>query len=302
MPAEAVHLSALEDTLAGATGALHRRTREPALREAARLGAVFVDLPYFAGFSLVVLRYLLKRPQAHSPWGDLYHQRAPMALGRALGEAGVRLARERHSRTEGEALAALALGYYSHAAIDTALHPLVNRLADDRAATLGDAPSRQHHEVEKYQSLLFHHERLGFDFLGTTTLRAHITIDARLLTRGPTAALVQGCIMAALGEAPGIASLASWAGGYRDYALLISSPAGTLIAPPAAQEREREQVYEAVDFPGRYQQALQRSRAWVAALCDYLEDGRFDAGARATLTRLVPEGTLDPGAEGAPPA
>ena len=87
MPAEAVHLSALQDTLAGAAAPLAAATAGPALREAARLGAVFVDLPYFESFPRVLLDYVLKRPQRPSRWGDIFHQRTPIALGRALAES-----------------------------------------------------------------------------------------------------------------------------------------------------------------------------------------------------------------------
>lgn len=302
MPAEAIHLSALEDTLRRAAPALQRRVREPRLREAARLGAVFVDLPYFERFSRVLLRYLLKRPQAPSPWGDRLHQAAPIALGRRLAEAGARLQRSSDTREAGDVLVALALGYFSHAAIDTALHPLINRLASDRAAALGDAVSRQHHEVEKFQSVLFHRDRLGFDFLGTATLRALVTIQATPILRpGPIAEALQAGARAVLGQAPGAPRLADWVRGYGVYAALISGPGGKTIAPRALQDHERPGLYDAVDFPGRYAAAVARSRAWVAALVDYLDDGRFDPSAQAALLRAVPEGTLDPGPEPPPP-
>ena len=168
MPVEAVHLSAFEDTLAVAPAIL-RRAIPPSLRDAARAGALFVDLPYFHWFAIGLVRYALRWPQAPSRWGDLLHQRAPIRLGVALGEAGAVLLRSAATAETGAYLRALALGYVSHAALDTLMHPLVNRLAAEQAAALGDTVARQHGEVEKIHSVLFHEERYGFDFLGTST-------------------------------------------------------------------------------------------------------------------------------------
>lgn len=302
MPAEAVHLTALEDTLVDAPARVRARVCDPPLREAARLGAVFVDLPYFDRFGMVLVNYVTKRPQAVSPWGDTLHQRAPIALGRALAEAGARLERASATREEGARLLAMAVGHFSHAAVDTALHPLVNRLAADRAAALGDSPSRQHNEVEKFQSVLFHLHRHGFPFLGTTTLTACVAVDTRLVTeRGTAGAAVEAALREALGEAPEPGLLRRFARGYATYARILASPAGRLLVRPGEREAERAALFDAVDFLGRYAQALRRSRRFVAALCEYLDDGRFDDSARAALSRVVPETTLDPPPEDAPP-
>ena len=74
MAAEAIHLSALLDTLdRTAASEVSRACREPRLREAARLGSVFVDLPYFRRFPMKALRFALRIPQPPSSWGDIFH-------------------------------------------------------------------------------------------------------------------------------------------------------------------------------------------------------------------------------------
>ena len=105
---EAVHLSGLADSLAGSS-AWVRRATSGQHQAAARLGALFVDLPYFDRFARAVIRYALKKPQAHSVSGDVFHQKTPIALGRLFGEAGVRLAAKTATRQAGETLTALAL-------------------------------------------------------------------------------------------------------------------------------------------------------------------------------------------------
>ncbi len=295
MPAEAVHLSALQDTLSGASGLAAATVARPELREAARLGAVFVDLPYFESFPRALLNYVLNRPQRPSRWGDIFHQRTPIAVGRALAEAAAALQHSIATRSEGQYLQALALGYFSHAAVDTSAHPQINAMAHERARRLGSTHGQQHQEVEKFQSILLHEQRFGFDFMGTATLREHIWIDMRPLTEpGPIASAVSAALLRCHGEAPGPGPLRSWVSGYRSYVRLLVSPLGKTIAPAAAKQRARPELFDAVDFPARFAAAVAQSRRWVGTLCDYLQDGRFDDSARAEFARAIPEGSIDP--------
>ena len=295
MPAEAIHLSALHDTLATASSFATAATNRPDLREAARLGAVFVDLPYFESFPRALLRYVLGRPQRSSRWGDSFHQHTPIALGRTLAEAGVRLRQKSATRSEGEYLQALALGYFSHAAVDTSAHPQINAMARERAQRLGSTPTQQHQEVEKFQSILFHEQRFGFDFMGTAKLREHIAIDMRPLTKpGPVASAVHEALLRCHGEAPGQALYQNWCSGYGSYVRLLVSPFGKLVAPTAAKQKARGELFDAVDFPGRFAAALAQSKRWVAGLGAYLQDGRFDDSAQRELAQEIPEGSIDP--------
>src|SRR5262245_9477970 len=103
MPAEAIHLSALEDSLkkSPARSFLSRT----ALQRGVRLGAVLIDLPYFDRFGLAVARYLLKLPVGSgSPWGDAFHLRCPVAVGKGLLWGARSLLERQSTRAEGELL------------------------------------------------------------------------------------------------------------------------------------------------------------------------------------------------------
>lgn len=294
MPAEAIHLSALHDTLTTAPPVARRFLSGVQRERAARLGAILVDLPYFDRFPTAVLNYVLKRPQHHSPWGETFHYRTPIAFGRALGEAAVELQRSELTREAGAELCALTLGYISHAAVDTSMHPMVNGMARRRMQTLGGTLSQQHQEVEKFQSILFHEQRLGLDFMGTRHLYRYVTVDLDPVARPtPVQTALRGVLGRLHGSAPTDEELARWARGYRSYVLLIASPLGKTIAPPTAKERERAELFDRLEFPRRFLAAVAQSRRWVEALAGYLADGRFDDSARAALHREIPEGPID---------
>lgn len=303
MPAEAVHLSALHDTLTELPASARAWLSGAELQAAARLGAILVDLPYFDRFPSAVLNYVLKRPQHASRWGDVFHHGKPIAFLRELGETAVALCRNELTAECGAILRAIALGYASHAAVDTSMHPMVNGTARARMRTHGRTLGEQHQEVEKFQSILFHEQRLGFDFMGSSQLYRYIAIDVRPVQRPtPVQTALRGALHRIYGEAPDEAELGSWARGYRSYVLLLSSPLGKTIAPPAAKEREKAGLFDGLGFPGRFSRAVAQSRRWVDTFAGYLADGRFDDSARAALHREIPEASIDPdpGTEGAP--
>ncbi|MBL8951923.1 MAG: hypothetical protein JNK82_14165 [Myxococcaceae bacterium] len=274
MPAEGIHFSVLGDSGVSSS--------------AAKLGALFVDLPYFDAFWWGVVRYLAKVGPAPSPWGDVTHHKAPIAVGRGLMEEGVRLKGE-----EGAWLRALAAGYICHAAVDRSMHPHINALARARAERLGDTPQRQHLEVEKYQSILFHDARYGFEVMGTQALLEHCDVDASpLWKKGPVSDAVQRVLKAAWGKAPSRGLFRSWANGYSSYVKLISGPLGRRVAPRPEKEAARDEVF--TGFHERYDAALKSSRRWMSTLQAYGDDGVFDASARAALESEMPEGTIDP--------
>ena len=278
MPAEGVHFSALDDS--GLSTSAHPT--------ALRLGAVLVDLPYFDRFPGALLRYLLGRPPAPSRWGDVTHHRAPIAVARGLVEEAQRLGGE-----DGAWLRALALGYACHAAVDRSMHPFVNRLAASRAKRLGDAHARQHIEIEKYQSILFHDARMGFEVMGTRALYRHCRVKAEPLWRpGRVSDAVQRVMLAAWAEAPSRQTLRGWARGYAQYVTLIASPLGSRVAPRAEKEAVRDELF--TGFLPQFEAAVAQSKRWVQALGDYARDAAFDASAKAALEKVMPEGTIDP--------
>src|SRR5262249_9753174 len=152
---------------------------------------------------------------------------------------------------------ALSLGYFSHLAVDTAIHPLVNRLARNRARRLNDRPERQHTEVEKFKSILFHEERLGFDFMGRPELWAYIAVDAAVLLQSPPLFhAVLAAVKDTLGRTLTLPFLQRCLRGYGQYAWLISSPVGKTILPAAAKEAVRAESYDECRFPAHFTQAV----------------------------------------------
>jgi hypothetical protein len=115
---------------------------------------------------------------AQTKWGDQFHEKAPVGVGVRFLQEAKALREKPSSRAAGDWLLAMSLGYFSHLAVDSAIHPSVNRLARHRAQTVGLTPARQHNEVEKFQSIIYHEERNGFDFMGEPFLAYYIGVKA----------------------------------------------------------------------------------------------------------------------------
>lgn len=292
MAAEAVHLSALADGLAlpglpGGLRALLSMGGETRGLELARLGAVFVDLPYFDRFPLKAALYAVGRTQPPSAWGDAFHQERPVAVGTAM-LAEARALREAGDRLRADRLDALALGYFSHLAVDYATHGLINQMAEARAKRRG-AASAHHHEIEKYQSVLFHEQRNGFDFMGTPLLPRYVRVEHELLVGDvPLTAALLRAIDRALGKAPTAAELARFLRGYRQYGWILGSPAGKRLAPAAGKERERPRVFATPGFHylDLFTTAVRRVGRYLEAAWAVREGAPLDPVA-------VPEGSID---------
>jgi hypothetical protein len=293
MPVEAIHISAYLDSLAASRAPMAFRTAE--LRELGRLGSVLIDFPYFERFPVGVLRYLLNRPTAQSRWGALLHEGTPVAGALRMLERAREL-RARDVRASDRVLA-LALGYISHLAVDRSLHPLVNRMARARARRLGTDPKREHTEVEKFHSVLFHQDRLGFDFMGTPALREHIEVDGDALHRDATLfAAVDACFAAATGDAPGRAAFEQWARGYRQYIWLVSSAVGKRIVPEQVKRRVHGELYRGGwgSFVDHYGVAVGCAREALDAALVFMEAPASEAS-RAVFALALPEGPIDLG-------
>ena len=98
-----------------------------------------------------MVRYVVGAAPRPNPWGDRTHEDAVLLLDSVIRRAAATTG----EIVRGEAQA-FALGLASHLAIDRALHPLVNWLADADVADKGVTHSSAHREVEKFQSICFH--------------------------------------------------------------------------------------------------------------------------------------------------
>lgn len=291
MAAEAVHLSALDDSLGEDAG--FEAVLDPELRaffaeerEAARLGAVFIDFPYLRGFAFKALRYALNWRQPPSVWGDRYHQAAPVALGRALIAAGQEAGGL--DAPLGRRLIAKALGFFTHIAVDTETHFHVNRLAGARAAE-GGREADHHQTIEKLQSVFFHWDRLGFNFLGRRAVREAIRVEPRWLLEDPRALGAWREAHAALyGAAPSAGELRRWLRGYALYSRVVASFIGARLTTREEEAREYPLVYEGrgFSFPAVYRSSLERCRRYLSVAWAAAQGDPFDE-------RAVPERDID---------
>jgi hypothetical protein len=293
MPAEGVHLTALDDALALERCAPAVRRLCARERDAARLGAVLIDLPYFERLPAQVALYVFGLAPRPSPWGERLHAEGPVGAIEAL------LLEARPSRDDG--MAALALGLASHASLDRDLHPLVNALARAHARP-GRTHLQAHMEVEKFHSVILHAERLGGDRMGTPEVVRFLAIEAAPRLEGHRfAAAWSRALATQFGSGPSPGAIASWGRDFDRYARLLGTPLGGRLAPAREQERARPLCFEGPwgRFPDLLDAAVRRSLPILeAALEVYDATGPDIDAARARLRALLPPGTIDgPGLE-----
>jgi hypothetical protein len=287
MPAEGIHLTALQET--AFLAAMPTAARRCVLRftGAARLGSVAPDLPYFDRYGEELVRYVAHVPARPSPWGRRIHDGGAVELLHSvLDEA---------RKQRAEVLAALAMGLASHACVDRTLHPLVNALA--RRFPEAETHDASHREVEKFQSILFHEVYLGRDFMGTPALTRLIEVPSQELMRDAVvgSALAAAFQRAASDPAPQ-QPLRRMARGYWLHTLVLGSPLGRRVAPPSEKERSRPLFLEG--GWGRFESALTEAIRLSAPVLEQVwavfEASEADvSAARAQLDQLLPRGSIE---------
>jgi hypothetical protein len=291
MPAEAIHLTALREALASPR--LDPRVRRRVVRreDAARLGAVLVDLPYFHRYVEEVVRYAVGAPARPSPWGAELHEGGAIAL---LGGM-LDVARRRNDDTIG----AIAIGLASHLAIDRALHPLVNALA--RRHPVGKDHGSAHREVEKFQSICFHERYHGRDLMGTDGIRHYLAIHAvRHLDEPALGGAIREAFELGLGRTPSAREWLGFGRGYHAHARLLGSFVGGRIASERDKERARPIYLHGAwgAFEALLEDAIASSVPALDAAAAVLDAPARDVeAARAALARVLPPGTIDPAGE-----
>lgn len=287
MPAEGIHLTAVREAMASPILDASVRRRLVRHDDAARLGAILVDLPYFHRYTGEVVRYVTGAPARPSHWGAALHDGGAISLLDAL----IDVAR----RERDDTIAAIALGLASHCAIDRALHPLINALA--RKHRTGKNHDASHREVEKFQSVCFHEQYLGRDVMGTPEMTRYLTIQLAHGLGDRLARLVLEAWRRALGTSPEPRELAGYVRGYRSHTRLLGSPLGKLVAP-AAKKQEATPRYlhgEWGTFPALFEQAVAISLTVLHAVGAILDATTADVhAARAHLASRLPRGSIDP--------
>jgi hypothetical protein len=145
--------------------------------------------------------------------------------------------------------------------------------------------------VEKFQSILFHEERLGYDFMGDPRVVDYIGVDGGLLVDGGVIdRAYRDAIFDVHGEQPETRVMSRWVRGYGQYGQLLGSWFGGRIMPRSVKDEVRGEVYELPrrGFVDHYGEAVTRSIAHIVAGLAFVEDG--DAVAFQTA---VPEGSID---------
>ena len=287
IPAEGIHLTALREAMASPALSPAARRRLVRNDDAARLGAIFVDLPYFHRFTNEVLRYLMGLPAKPSMWGQTLHDGGAIDLLGGL----IDVAR----RERDETLGAIALGVASHCAIDRALHPLINALARKHVA--GKNHDASHREVEKFQSICFHELYMGRDMMGTPEITSYLAIRLAEGLPDRLAMLALEAWRRALGTAPEAAELVGYVRGYCTHTKLLGSPLGKRLAPLAAKAAARPRYIEGTwgAFSTLLERAVAASLPVLDATADVLDADATDVHrARAQLASRLPRGTIDP--------
>ena len=287
MPAEGIHLTAVREAMASPALSAQARRRLVKHDDAARFGALLVDLPYFHKFTSEVVRYVIGIPAKPSVWGQSLHDGGAIDLLGAL----IDVAR----RERDDVIGAIALGVASHCSIDRALHPLINALA--RRHVVGRNHDASHREVEKFQSICFHEQYMGRDMMGTPEITSYLAIRLTEALPERVARLVLEAWRRAFGSAPEAAELAGYVRGYRTHTKLLGSPLGKRLAPRAAKAAAKPRYLEGGwgAFSALLEQAVAASLAVLDATADVLDAGATDVHrARAQLASRLPRGTIDP--------
>ncbi|MCB9556407.1 MAG: zinc dependent phospholipase C family protein [Deltaproteobacteria bacterium] len=300
MPALLLHMTIAEEIVATAPASPLAEAARVA-RDAYLLGSILPDLPYHARFLTQVVRHLLKRGYLVSEWGDIFHTRGSGRLGLAM------LAHARRAQLgprDTQAVLALVAGYLCHCALDTIVHPAINRRVDAELEHSDHRPDVLHSEVERWQSLLYHYDLLGHDITGRAYARQLIGRTAGTngrRSRMPTAlwqAMRAGCIETH-GRAPDPLQVNDWLWGIRTYARLISSPIGRKTEGISIDvERARREHYTNDQF--NLHQPLERGcqltlEYWDAAT-QLWNSERLSDEARANYLTAVPDVDLATGA------
>ncbi|MBS2014206.1 MAG: hypothetical protein JST00_15060 [Deltaproteobacteria bacterium] len=291
MPAEGIHLTSLREAIASPRFPAGARACTTRQEDAARLGAIAHDLPYFDRYLAEVVRYATKRTPRPSAFGSVVHERAAVDIALFVLERARSLRSER--------LAAVGLGLVSHAAMDRQLHPLVNALA--RRYAEGRTHDASHREVEKHQSIGFHDAYFGSSIMGNPRVVRLVSVPiAELFGDRVVVSTLATAFSSACGIPMSPALLARMGRGYAQHAVLLGTPLGKRAAP--AHERASIMPRFLSGTWGRFEailsQAIQGSlvpleRAWAL----YEASERDETRARAALLDVLPLGSIDPQGE-----
>ncbi|MFH1808414.1 MAG: zinc dependent phospholipase C family protein [Pseudomonadota bacterium] len=258
MPQSLVHLSAIVEL--GGDSRLPPQVREALQRcpELARLGAILPDLPFFSNIRRRALRQLLHLPQPGAAWATRMHQEPALELGVAL------LQPRSQSRLGPLSRLALAAGFFSHAALDTALHPLVYRLIAQEGVQGQQASQTLHLSIEKLHSLILHRERWAE---ARRELPVAELCDLRTEGQRPGTGLhIAESLRDMHGKAPLPADIVDWVEGFARYGRLVQQHPEWAEGGPVEIDRDRPRWFDGPQVELLLERALSRALRWFSLL------------------------------------
>lgn len=264
------------------------RIRQACRREPTyvRLGSIVHDLPYYGNMMVEAIRYGLGSPAVDEPWAYRMHSVEPARFVASY----IRAAHETPGFLPDERLALVA-GLVSHAALDLALHPLVNYCARRDARELGGHESMHHRVTEKYHALFFHVDRLGEDPIGTAEFRrwtnitkAGSAVSARV--EPALQAFIADAYRGAYGDAPERQQWCNWVRSFRHFGLLVGMPIAARNSHVMRHDiRTRLRYFEnaVFDFWAFYAGAERRLAHLTQLALDYFDAADFSPAAEAAF-------------------
>jgi hypothetical protein len=285
MPQSFVHLFAIDRIRGDAR--LHPLAHEALIRLPAlgRFGAMLPDLPYFSWIRWRALWHQLGLLPPGARWADRLHHQRPLAAGLGL------LVPRAVSRLGPLARLSIGAGYFSHAALDSALHPLVYRLI----ASEPDGARRRrglHMLIEKVQARWLIEGWLGYDLADAPALieigRLGETVVAeRVLLQ------IEASLRQVFGRGPRPAQQLDWIRGLAWYCARVRGRVAEAEGPAADPVALRERYFVACDFAGQVDRALARAVDWINRVATTFEPGDLLPKALDTLKEQFPETDID---------
>jgi len=303
LPATIVYLVGVE-RLALAPGGLPAPVARALVEdlEYARLGAAWLDLPWYGNFAGELARILLGWNASPPRALDLLRA-APVHVGLRLAEAVMRGA-----LVGTEAGLALVAGYFLHLCFDRSLGRMMTTILGGDARDPGALQARR--GVEWVQAQLWLRETLGYDPLGTPEIARRFQVvkrrgfPARGLGRG-IHLLLRTAYLDVVGQAPRKAEVDSWVRGLWLYGRVLGSALGKTLSLPESVPEATWSSYrgDGVDVAEAIEEGVDLARVHIARLYELMRGEHSLVEAEAVFAGLVgSEAAQQRGAEASPAA
>lgn len=264
------------------------------------LGSVLPDLPLHARFWRQCIRHILHKPYLHSEWGDVMHKNHTGTLAFSFLE---HMVKNRLRAEERDELLALIVGYLTHHAFDVVVHPVVNDAVDKEKGVSSFAPIVLHTQIERYQSLFYHYDLLGYDITGTPYPRRLVAEMAGSSLFSPKLppilwSAIRSVFLQVHGKAPALCEIKDWLRGVTSYGYLISTPLGHKIEGLNNDiETLRSLHYkgQGVDFVTPLNHAKELAFAYLRIASNLLMEKDFSNKQKQAFLQQVPNIGLDTG-------